>query len=345
MLPPNFSSLSPQQQVAWFNSLSPEEQQQVAAELQQHQAPGSAQPAMPAQMNPTAGLGQIAGAGLGSGLGQAAGSSLFGTSPTGVAASSAPALASSGVPAAPELLGATAGTEAGGLLGALGSAATPAALGITAGIWGSELADNALPILEGNAETDDFLDTALLTNPVTAWTVPLLDALGLNIKSGKDSDQRRRDAIRERLQSVDFVDDDFLLELPTPEGGLSTFDIGAEEFGDDGQATFDVDFGLGGIGETVGAANPLAAIVSGGDPKLTSDFSGMFTNAIQQSGLDPNTATREMYDRLGVDRNRAYNAVLNMGNIDNNTKEAYLAAIDKTFGIPNPTGGRAVLPE
>lgn len=97
---------------------------------------------------------------------------------------------------------------------------------------------------------------------------------------------------------------------------------------------YNVDFTKEGVGEAVGAANPLAAITTDSDKKR-SDAAGMMVNSMIEKGIDPLVGMKNAYTSMGFDRDKAYNAVLAL-DIDQATKNAYLASIDKTFGVvPN----------
>jgi len=356
---------------AIYSQLSPEDQAMVDQYIQQQYGGMGAGGAQPQQPSPQDQLMGAAGQGLAGGVvggavkpgisalgeammpgaaAQAAGAAPAAPQLLGAAGGGAPAAGAAGaagaVPAAPELVSATAAPAgAGGIAEALsGALPTAGMLGIGA-LWGGSLLDHGKPVLEGKGEGDDIVKLAGLSNPITAPFVFAADALGLGIKSGKGKDQRRRDAVRKRMQDVNMINDDFVLELSTPEGGTFGFDVGresmGEEFGD--RKTYNIDWEQPGVGEIAGGVNPLAAVLSGGDEKLTSDFAGMFTNAITQGGLDPNQATRELYDKAGLSWGDAKHSVAQQwqdGKIDEDTRDAYFAAIDATFGVENTTGGR-----
>jgi len=102
-------------------------------------------------------------------------------------------------------------------------------------------------------------------------------------------------------------------------------------------------------GQTVGALNPLSAILTSRqgaegfnnpDPnKRMSDLTGMMTNSALGSG-DPIKDITSKYAQAGLNHNSAYEAILKLregGQIsDDNTRDAYLAAIDKLYGVVNP---------
>lgn len=153
---------------------------------------------------------------------------------------------------------------------------------------------------------------------------------GLGMFGGnKDKDQLARDAVRAQMKEVGFLGPDKNdYNLTLADG--SVFDIGK-----DGETkNYNVDFSRQGIGDVVGAVNPLAAIMSGGDAKLNSDFAGYFTNAASGSG-DPYANARALYEKAGLDHNSAYSNVWNLfnaGKLDAAKRDAYLNGVDQVFG-------------
>jgi len=101
------------------------------------------------------------------------------------------------------------------------------------------------------------------------------------ISAGKHRDQIARDQVRELLQRSGIIDAGY--GLPLADG--SRYDIGRDGGfqlrSQDGSTrrAFEVDFSHPLAREVVGLANPLAALLSGGDRKIQSDFAGYFTNA------------------------------------------------------------------
>lgn len=154
--------------------------------------------------------------------------------------------------------------------------------------------------------------------------------------SSKGREQQARDQVRKGLQSSGILDKDYMLTLADNQ---TKFDVGKDagakltNAAGEQRHQFDVDFGDKRASEVVGALNPLAAIISEGDEKLTSDFAGYFTNAALTSG-DPEENARAFYKQGGYDRDKAYQAVLDLGDkIDPGRRDAYLAGIDKLFGV------------
>lgn len=151
-------------------------------------------------------------------------------------------------------------------------------------------------------------------------------ALGM-IGSGKDKDQIARDQVRKALKEAGVVDDQWNLTLADG----SKFDIGA----DGSIQNYNVDFGKEGVGDIVAATNPLAAIVTGGNPKLKSDFAGYFTNAAMSAG-DSIENIKKLYADAGLDHAKAYKSIQEMVAAEKLSKEegdAYLNGLDQLFGV------------
>lgn len=146
----------------------------------------------------------------------------------------------------------------------------------------------------------------------------------------KDKDQLARDAVRARMKETGFLgpdEGDYNIQLPDG----SMFDIGK-----DGETkNYNVDFSRAGMGDLVGAVNPLAAIMSGGDAKLNSDYAGYFTNAASGGTGDPYANARALYEKAGLDHSSAYSNVWNLfnaGKLDAAKRDAYLNGVDQVFG-------------
>ena len=138
-----------------------------------------------------------------------------------------------------------------------------------------------------------------------------LFADSFGIGSGKGGSQKKRDALRNRLQEIGFAF--------KPEGSSShhitladgtPFDIGRDIgtpgtnkgiIGPKGKELeqWEIDWRRDNIGNVVGGVNPLAEILSGGDDKLRIALSGYLTNAALESG-DVAQNIRHFYEKSGV---------------------------------------------
>lgn len=108
--------------------------------------------------------------------------------------------------------------------------------------------------------------TSFLYNPVFAR--------GGLFGSSKDKDQQRRDSLRGMVQGRGVSNESHRIPYAS---GREPFDLGSETLSN-GSPAYNVDFSQPLAGDIVATVNPLAFILSGGDPKETSDLTGMLTN-------------------------------------------------------------------
>lgn len=282
---------------------------------------------------------------------------LGGSSSAGSAVPAAPSVigAGTGAPAAPEILYAGPNTTSDAAL--LGSNITGGLeyLGVgpeTAGMVGSGLG-TALPVAGGalgayglyNNLTDNQKDPlggaasgAALGASVGSFFpgVGTLVGAGVGALAGgaagmtggdKGKDQLGRDQVRAGLKDAGVIDDKYNLTLADG----SKFDIGA----DGSIQNYNVDFEKDGVGNIVAAANPLAALITAGNPKLRSDFAGYFANAAMSSG-DTLENIKKFYADAGFDHAKAYagiNKLVEDGSLDRAEADAYLNGLDQLFGV------------
>lgn len=181
--------------------------------------------------------------------------------------------------------------------------------------------------------------------PVLGQLPWLAGAAGAMFGSGKDKDQHRRDVVRSQLVEGGFLNPDFSLDLPDG----SKFDVGKDgnarldNLGTDpltGQTWrhyYDVDWSNPEIGGIVAAINPLAAFLSKGDKKLTSDYAGYLTNAAMSSG-NPIDNIMHFIEKTGLDHDKLYGGIHLLsksqgGNLDDNLADAYKNALDQLYGV------------
>jgi len=220
---------------------------------------------------------------------------------------------------------------------AVGSAAMPTGMGLTGGAFGSALGLAGLGAgaylgyqgIKGIGNALEGKDLDLQQQAALALPTFGLSFLSNEFGSGKDKDQLARDAVRRRMKETGFLGpDEGDYNLTRLDG--STYDIGI----DGSSRPFNVDFSQAGVGDVVGALNPLAAIMTGGDKKLTSDYAGYFTNALGNTA-DPYAEARAQYEKAGLDHSSAYGNVWNLfnaGKLDAATRDAYLNGVDQVFG-------------
>ena len=260
------------------------------------------------------GIAQTVGGLAGTGAGMYGANSLMSALGGSAAAPAAPtvvgATTGAGVPAAPNILSASTPGGAGLM------AAVPA-LGAAAGTY---LVGRGAYDLAKGRKGDPLSRTQLAITTGGLSEIPR--ALGINFASGKDKDQRRRDAGRSMLRQSGMLGNDYNLRFADG----STFDIGK----DGGDPRYNVDFSKAGAGDAVGMVNPLAAALFGDNEKAKSDFAGYFANA---TGGDANKA-RQLYQQAGLTRDTAaaqINERARLGQFDNATRDAYLSGIDVLF--------------
>lgn len=227
-------------------------------------------------------------------------------------------LSSSAAPATPTVLGASwLGSGAAGA-GAAGTAAGGAGMGATLGA--------ALPWLGGAA--------ALGAAGYLAY-----DQLS---KPTKSKEQRMRDDLRSQFQDMGIANQDYQVGLRN--GG--SYDIGKDGHStlvnQDGskRRAWDADFTNANTGSIVGAVDPLAEIASaraGKEGIAREQAAGMLTNAVM-SGDDAMSNARKLYTEAGLDRDSSATAIHHLfeqGRIDERRRDAYLASIDRLYGVAN----------
>lgn len=152
-------------------------------------------------------------------------------------------------------------------------------------------------------------------------------------KSGKSKDQRARDQVRSLLQQSGVINSKWQVALAN--GDL--YDIGkdgkAELSNTDGtvRRAYDVDFGNPLAGQTVAMLQPLSFIITGGDPKLSNDFTGYFTNAALSNAKNIEDARKNalaIFKAMNVDAQKVAQTIVALaeqGRISEDTARAYLS--------------------
>lgn len=240
-----------------------------------------------------------------------------------------------------------------------GPAGPTAALANQAGVLNSTDARNAgtLSQLAGNpgvgvgaAGVGAIGGAAGFSNPVTA-PLAALAALG-NMAgfdffgSGKSGEQRKRDSYRDSFQKLGLIDDAYNITLADGskydigvDGGKKLQNIAANIDGGTDRFTYDVDFSNPEAEQVVGWLQPLVVGLYGEDGH---DMIGHLANAAMSSG-DAKANVQKYFEDIGLDRDTAYNMVLDQADpekvkdpLDPARKDAYLAALDNLFGVENP---------
>ena len=265
----------------------------------------------------------------------AGGAAAGGVAAGGAAAGGAAAGGSAGAAAG----GAAAGSAAGG---AAAAAATAGWIG--AAIYGAvrvyEKFNMYLDRSHGAALTDEEIIKATNPRGIEQWLSKIpghtmmkkLDPVFLIAKgifgSSKNTDQIMRDRIRAQLKEAGVVGDDYLIK--NPDG--STFDIGK----DGGEPNYQLNIKNAMAGELVTMAAPLAMVITGGDEKLSSDFTGYFVNAaLSGAGSEDFDVARqnlaELYTKCGITPDtvtQALGAMKQEENISDQELSVYTAAMN-----------------
>lgn len=198
--------------------------------------------------------------------------------------------------------------------------------------------------------------TGVVSNPASIWgsndsfknklghsvidsALPL--GLGAHVSaqigSGKDVAQLKRDQIRAAMQEQGALDEGWNLTLA--DGGKFNIglDGGGKIMGKDGKEInpYNVDASNPFAHQATAWADPIAAILTGGDPKLRSDFAGYFTNAAMSNantleGVRANLLNIMASHKIDFPTARkAVTSMLEAGKIDQATHDIYM----NTLGI------------
>lgn len=164
--------------------------------------------------------------------------------------------------------------------------------------------------------------------------------------SGKGEDQMRRDAVRKMLKEGGFLGEGDDWNLENPDG--TSFDIGKDGGArlENGRGYMDVDTTK--QGASIGAMNPLAYIITGGDEKLATNFAGYFTNTVTQGDgannpVIANANALDKYKKAGLDTpqkaHAAIDELVKSGKLAADKAQAFHGGINTVFGQVNPTAG------
>lgn len=179
----------------------------------------------------------------------------------------------------------------------------------------------------------------------------IASALGLGFKSGKDPEQKERDAVRSYMQDRGLINDSYQTSSgydvgrELDDGGRQIFDF-FEKDANTGQATnkFLPGFDPVQTGNAIGTGNLIAAALLGGSPyndagkKTFNHAAGLISGNYLNGGNAQQDLATLGYEGQGG-RDKLYSQVLNAG-YDPQTRNALLAEIDKQFGVVNPNAGK-----
>jgi hypothetical protein len=156
--------------------------------------------------------------------------------------------------------------------------------------------------------------------PVLGQVPALAGAVGAMFGSGKDKDQHARDQIRKTMIDSGIIDSNYMLNGMDigKDGGFKT---------DKGLHTYDVDLSDPNSAQNIADLNPLAAVLSGGSDKGTSDTVGMLNYALKGD----KSKVVEQYNKAGG--HDAVWAAIDKLDIDENKKNAYKNGLSQLYGL------------
>lgn len=184
-------------------------------------------------------------------------------------------------------------------------------------------------------------DAAKVLNPIGYGVNNLQEKAFSMFGSGKGKDQIKRDEIRKALQKGGFLDKDWGIELAS--GGR--YDIGRDGGAKDefGRNILELDFTNSNAGDlqsvAIGNVNPLAAIITGNDSKLKTDFATYFTKGTMSDANNDPAVIRanaiKQYTNAGLDQPKALQAIKDLeaaGKVTPDEAIAYQNGINMLFG-------------
>lgn len=155
--------------------------------------------------------------------------------------------------------------------------------------------------------------------------------------SSKDQAQMNRDQVRKAMQGQGALDEGWNLTLA--DGGKFNIglDGGGKIMGKDGTEInpYNVDASNPFAHQATAWADPIAAILTGGDPKLRSDFAGYFTNASMSNANTLEGVRANLLNIMAAHKMdfptalKAVTSMLEAGKIDQATHDIYM----NTLGI------------
>ena len=215
----------------------------------------------------------------------------------------------------------------------------------TGGIWGGVQALDKAVLGGAINKVRDKLDKVPVLNIPGKITEKALGKAVGTWSSKKGEDQIKRDQIRAALQKGGFFGeagnkDDWTVE--NADG--SSWDMGTDGSKLAQQTAVDTEK----QGAAIGATNPLAYLLTGGDEKLATSFAGYFTNAVTQGAgaTDPavaNANALDKYKKAGFDTPEKARAgideLVKAGKLTPEKAKAFYGGIDTVFGLaPKPSG-------
>lgn len=278
-----------------------------------------------------------------------------------------------GAQAIPGATGAASGAGGAGLSGALGTAGTVGAVAAGAILAGRGIKETGDALFDGDVTKDDALrgfgvalsgglahglndvlgspvhqndlNNAMLLGSGIGAPLALLNMAGVLDGFGHSEDyyeKKARNAQRQNLQdTTNLLDDDYNFTLANGEKYSSEgekFEDGSFKFNLFDEETGEAKTGFDDrLDDTIGSLDALNAVLTGGDEKLTSDYTGYMAQAAYSGGnLEDNIA--KFYSDAGLDRESAMERIRELADkdktdnpISEELRDVYLASIDRTF--------------
>ena len=169
-----------------------------------------------------------------------------------------------------------------------------------------------------------------------------------HIKTGKSKDQQKRDAVRDAFQKGGLIDQDYNIHLADG----SVYNIGVDggpkpEYGNMHPYELDLKDPL--VASTIPAISPLVMILTGGDQKATSDFTGYLVRAaMSNAGGDPKKIDqniRAFYAQIHADAGimkQALDQLKSQGKINDQQYNVYMANVARV--APSAPNGNFQMP-
>ena len=157
------------------------------------------------------------------------------------------------------------------------------------------------------------------------------------IKAGKHQDQIQRDNVRQVLQENGALDQNWSIGLADG----SRYNIGVDgkaqaEFGN--LRAFELDFSKKNVSQTVGLVNPFMAVLSGGNKKIQSDFTGYFVRAAMSNAGEDMSKIKEnvsaIFNQIGMSAEQLVGGLVELarqGKITQSELSAYLNGAKTLF--------------
>lgn len=183
--------------------------------------------------------------------------------------------------------------------------------------------------------------TAGLSWPIMAGYGAIAGGINAVTGSGKGRGQNWRDSWRDFLQkpfkgegglteAPAFLDPDFKVRLSSGAEWDWGVDRGSAKPG--ANRGWEIDESDPRTADAIAMVEPLGQIITGGDPEQNQYATGYLVNTILSAG-DPMENARELYDRAGIDYEKARQIIERNQGISKDDKNAYYNSLDRLYGV------------